>query len=224
MVGPAVLRRVAEDSARALDRQERLAALDLAGQRDVGEDLGHQVRAGAGHHGVVGGDDADLGSGHVRGQPEPAGLGDVPAVDVAPQVPLAQRGVVPERGEPGVVVGLHDVRDPQGHDRDPGSPVELGRERLAGELREGVARLRSRLDGLVDRRELRRRVEREAEHGLARRPDDALEPVGLGRGEHVVRRQDVVAERVGRRADARGGDRGEVDDGVVAARASAVWP
>ena len=85
---------------------------------------------------------------------QPAGLVRRPGSRRSPTGSTCAAGVVPERREPGVVVGLHDVRDPQADDRDPGSPVELGRERLAGELRQGVARLRARLDGLVDRREL----------------------------------------------------------------------
>ena len=125
--------------------------------------------------------------------------------------------VVPVRGEPGVVVGLHDVRDPRATYRDPGAPVELGRDASRGRAsRTRKRRLRAGLDGLVDRREGRRRVERQAEHGLARRPDDALRPLCLGRREHVVGREDVVCGTCRRAAEARGGDRGEVDDGVEA--------
>ena len=60
-------------------------------------------------------------------------------------------------------------------------PGELGGHRLADELRQRVGRLGSRLDRLVDRREGRRRVERQAEHRLARRPHDAADARGRPR-------------------------------------------
>ncbi len=100
-----------------------------------------------------------------------------------------------------------------------GIPVrrdELGRHRLAHELRQRVGRLRPRLDRLVDGCEGRGRVERQPEDGLARRPDDPLEVVRLGGGEHVVGGQRVDPEGLRGRPDPGGRDRREVHDRVAA--------
>ena len=53
---------VAEEPAGVVDGEERLATLDRAAQRDVREDLGHQVGARPGHDGFGGGDDSHLGA------------------------------------------------------------------------------------------------------------------------------------------------------------------
>ena len=84
---------------------------------------------------------------------EPRRLRDVTRVDVAPQVPLAQPRRRPSTTGRRVVLGRHDVRDAQPDEADPAAPGELGRHRLADELRERVRRLGAGLDGLVDRRE-----------------------------------------------------------------------
>ena len=62
VVRPAVLRLVAEQAARVLDREQRVAALDRAFERHRREHLGHELRGRAGHARVGGGDDADLGA------------------------------------------------------------------------------------------------------------------------------------------------------------------
>ena len=98
----------------------------------------------------------------------------------------------------------------------PGRPVRLGGQRLADELRQGVRALRSRRDRLVDRREVGRAVERQAEDGLARCPDDPPDAGRRGRVEHVPGREGVDPERLALRPDLRGRDRGEVDDRVRA--------
>ena len=82
-----------------VDREERLAALDRAAQRDGREDLGHQVRARAEHTRVGGRDDRDLRAVDGRLEAEPDRLRDVARVDVAPQVPAPDLRVVLPRGE-----------------------------------------------------------------------------------------------------------------------------
>jgi len=67
---------------------------------------------------------------------------------------------------------------------------------------------------LVNRRERRRLVERQAEHRLARSPDHSANTVLGRRGEDVVRRHRVVAEGLAGRADIRSWNRREVDHGL----------
>ena len=94
----------------------------------------------------------------------------------------------------------------------PRPAVELARHLLAEDLRERVRGLGAQLVLLVDRRVVGRRVEREAERRLARRPHDALQAQARGGGEDRVGARDVRAEgQVGRGVHG-GGDRREMHD------------
>src|SRR5450755_4801635 len=64
LVLPAVLRDVAQQGLRPVDRQERLPAGDCRAQWHPGEDFGHQVGARPDHHRIVGRHDAHLRSVH----------------------------------------------------------------------------------------------------------------------------------------------------------------
>jgi hypothetical protein len=185
-------------------------AVDVA-HRHAREHLGHQLPARAAHDRVARRDDERL-RGDVGLQPEPTALRDVRLVDVAPQVPLAEMGIVPVAGEQVVVGALHDVREAQADDRDAAPAVELARHLLAEHLRQRVARLRPQGMLLVDRRVLGRLVERKPERRLARCPDDPLEPEARRRGEDRVRARDVRAEHDVRRRLVRRRDRRQVDD------------
>ena len=69
---------------------------------------------------------------HVGLQRAPdAPLVDVALVDVAPEVPLARVRVIPEAGEPLVVLAHHHVGQPQPEDRHPAPAAELARHLLA---------------------------------------------------------------------------------------------
>src|SRR5918998_4158646 len=104
---PGELGVVAEQAAGLVDAEQGAVLGQVALDGNAGEDLGHEVAAGAAHDGVGGGDDERLGPGDVGLKGTPHGLGDMGAVDVAPQVPPAQLRVVPEGREPLVVVPLH---------------------------------------------------------------------------------------------------------------------
>ena len=72
--------------------EQGLVLAELLADLDAGEDLGDQVGAGPAHHGVGVGDDEHLDArARSRSSAEPHRLGAVARVDVAPQVPLAQR-------------------------------------------------------------------------------------------------------------------------------------
>ena len=91
VVPPAVLGRVAQEPLGLVDREHGLVLAQLLDHLDVGEHLGGQAGAGAAHHGVLVGDDERLEPGLAVLQGAGHGLGAVAAVDVAPEVPFAQR-------------------------------------------------------------------------------------------------------------------------------------
>ena len=149
---------------------------------------------------------------------EPGRGRHVPRVDVAPQVPLPEPRVVPVRREvarsPRASM-MFEIRRPTNADRRSGGRTAsaiVSPTSFESEYDDSGPRL----DGLVDRRERRRRVERQAEDRLARGPDDAPHPVRDGRREDVVGRHRVDPERLAVGAEARGRDRREMDDGVDA--------
>jgi hypothetical protein len=111
---------------------------------------------------------------HVGLECEPAALGDVAGVDVAPEIPAPQGRVAPEGGKPLVLLRFHYVRESKRDVRRSGPPVQLATELFCEQFRKRVTRLRKRRVFLVDRR-IRRLfpLERESEDRLARRPDDA---------------------------------------------------
>jgi dienelactone hydrolase len=149
-ITPGVLRLVAEQLARLVDRKQCVVLPGGHAVRDGGIDLGHQLVTGPVHDRVSGCDDEVLGA-DVLLQREPAAQGDVPHVDVAPQVPAAKARVVPVRREPLVVRWLHDVREPQRHMRLLSPAVQLPAELLGQELRQRITGLRIGRMLLVDR-------------------------------------------------------------------------
>jgi L-fuconolactonase len=195
------------------------AGADLAPDRHLREDLRKQLEAGPVHHRVRGGDDEDLRAREVAQHGEPAALRHVARVDVAPEIPLAQARVVPERREPLVVGRLHDVREAEPDVRYSRPAIELPRHLLGDQLRERVAELRIGGVLLVDRRVRGAlTLEREAEDGLARRPDHAAEAEEGPRAEDVVGAHRVDPERDLVGAQSRCRNRGQVDDGLRAAQ------
>ena len=188
---------------------------EVALQRDAGEHLRDELGVGAAHDAVAGRDDEAVETGRLPVERPLDGLSAVPCVDVAPEIPLALLRVVVEAGE-GVVVGrLHDVREAQRHDLERGIPAhELDRHLLLEVLDQGVGRLGSGGVVLVHGDVRRRHVERQPEHGLARRVDDVPD-AGPPRGlEDVVGRADVVVEGRDIAEDAGRRDGREVHDRV----------
>src|SRR4051794_34243106 len=78
---PAVLRLVAEERSRAVDREQRFAAFERAPDRHRWEDLGHEVGRGALHARVGRRDDADRGAVDVGLEAPANRLRDVAHVD-----------------------------------------------------------------------------------------------------------------------------------------------
>ena len=167
---------------------------EIAANRDVREDLRHQLAARPLHHRVGRGDDERVRSSDVGFERALDALGDMALVDVAPEVPLAEVRVVPEAGEALVVGALHDVREAEPDERDAAPAVELPCHLLAEHLRQRVGGLGAQLVLLVDRRIVGRPVERETERRLARSPDHALQACAHGGCEDRVRAHDVGSE------------------------------
>ena len=152
---------------------------------------------------------------HIGFECEPATLGDVAGVDVAPQVPAAHARVVPIGREVLVVVRLHDVGKAERNVRRAGPPMQLPAELLGEQLRERVARFRVggmflvdwRVGGLLA-------LERQAEDRFARCPDDAMQAEQPRRLEDVVRADGVCPEGRLLGPNPRRRDRRKVNDSI----------
>ena len=92
-----------------------------------------------------------------------------------------------------------------------GSPGELGGHLFAHQFGQGIRALGAWVDRLVDRSEQRRRVEWEAEDGLARGPYDPLHRRRHGSGEDVEGRDCVDPKRLGLGPDPWSRYRGQMD-------------
>ena len=165
-----------------------------SGCRHCREHLCHQLAARSVHDGVAGSDDEVLGA-DVGLECEPATLGQVARVDVAPEIPAPQARVVPKGRKPVVVVRFHDVRKSQCDVRRAGPAMQLSAELLREHFRQRVARFGIRRVFLVDRRVCGLlALERQAEDRLARRPHDPAQPEQPSSFEHVVGAEHVRAE------------------------------
>ena len=121
-----------------------------------------------------------------RSRASRAALRHVAGVDIPPQVPPAQTGVLPVRGERGVVLRLHDIGEAQADEGDCRPAAVLAGHFLGEDLGERVARFGKQRVLLVDGRVGRLfPLEGEAERGFTGGPDDPLQPEGGGRGKHV---------------------------------------
>ena len=109
---------------------------------------------------------------------------------------------------------MFEIRKPD--ERDAALAMELLGQRLADELRERVRALRPRGDRLVDRREVRRPVERQAQDRLAGRPDHPPDAGRDGGLEDVPGGDRVDPERLVVGSEAGAGIAAEVDDRVGA--------
>ena len=113
-------------------------------QRDAGEHLGEQRVVRTRHHRVGVGDDEDVGAAAVVLERPAHRLRSVPGVDVAPQVPSPQLGSASKDGNCGVVLGVHDVAEPQPDHRQVGvPPAELARQLLLEGLDQRVGAVRA---------------------------------------------------------------------------------
>src|ERR1035437_9435660 len=93
MVAPTVLGRIAEHPPGFVDGEQGLSLTDLFDECDAGEDLRGELGTGSAHHRVRSRDDERLKTRLSVFQRPQNGLGPIAAVNVTPQVPLAQRGV-----------------------------------------------------------------------------------------------------------------------------------
>ena len=91
VIAPGPLRLVPEQPGCLLDREERVEVPRGRGVGHCREHLCHQLTARSVHDGVAGSDDEVLGA-YVGFECEPATLGHVARVDVAPQIPAPQAG------------------------------------------------------------------------------------------------------------------------------------
>ena len=164
---------------------------------------------------VVRDDDVD-GPGRVGLQGVAARGGGVAHVDVAPQVPHPARGVRLERRHLPVVLVGEDVREAQAHEGDAAPRADVLGHRLAEHLGQGVRRLGMGVVVLVDRCVARGSVgaEGEAQRRLARGPDDLAKSQRLGGQEDVRVHRGVLGEGARCGTQPRGGDVGQVHDGV----------
>ena len=169
-LAPGELRLVAEHRARLFDCEERAVLGEVAADRDVWEDLRHQLAARPLHHRVGSGDDERLCAFDVRVESKLDASRDIALVDVALQVPFPRVRVVPVGREALVVGAFHDVREAEPDEWDATPAVELPGHLLAKHLRQRVRRLGAQVVLLVDRRVVGRPVERAAECRLARCP------------------------------------------------------
>ena len=188
---------------------------DRLGERDVREDLGGQARARPAHHGVGGRDDERLEPWLGLFERPQHGLGAVATVDITPQVPLAEHGVVVERAERGIVLRVHHVGEAQRRDAQQRIPAhQLDGHLLFEVLHERIGALGPGRVLLVDGNIGRVDVEWQTEGRLARSIDDRLDSGPAGGLKNVVGREHVVVERGHIGQKARGRDGPEVHDGV----------
>jgi hypothetical protein len=144
--------------------------------------------------------------------------GNVPRIDVAPEVRGARRRVGPQRLQlRGERLRRVDPGKAQADDVEPAPAREPGGEFLAGELGERVGILRQQRVRLVYRdvfgrdRPLKKG---KAEHGHARGHDDAVDLERRCRLQHIERAHHVRAKDDLRHVERRPGDRREMDDSL----------
>src|ERR1035437_6393916 len=118
VVAPTVLGRVAEHPPRFVDAEQGFSLAELLHDFDAGEDLRRKLGTGSAHHRVPSRDDERLKTRLSVFQRPQNGLRPIAAVDVTPQVPLAQRGALVEGGKGGIVFRIHHVGEAQSGDAE----------------------------------------------------------------------------------------------------------
>src|SRR5436305_1849008 len=94
-------------------------------QRQKTHEIGEQARQNVNLDRVSCRDDEGLSSADIRFKGEPTTLTNVTGVNVPPQVPLSQHGILGERRKALIVLGQHHVREAQPHKGNATPAIEL---------------------------------------------------------------------------------------------------